>query len=280
MKIQSAGRLGNTLFIWAYAIYVSKERNTEVSIFTDKFHSVVGLEAKETRTLLSEPGIRFYNSDIFGLLLVFIDWVCSRTIRLGSVLKKFLGVSDEDEPITSRTHIIRGFFQKSTYLLKNKGLLTVKLLLATSSVERGSEKVRQLKSKYPQYQVVHIRLGDYANSEFGVISPESYKSELDPFIPTLICTDGSREEVLRMIDFPFEEILTPTALSTWETLCVMQGASKFIGVNSTLSWWGAFLAISRGNLALLPDQWSKSGNSKDLNLLNLEGSKSYKVQFI
>lgn len=280
MKIQSAGRLGNTLFIWAYAIYLSKEINTEVSIFTDKFHSVVGLEANETRTLLSEPEIRFYNSDLFGLLLVFTDWVCVRSIKLGSTLKKFLGVSDEDQPITSRTNIIRGYFQNSTYVLANKGLLAEKLLLATSSVERGSEKVRQLKKKYPQYQVVHIRLGDFANSEFGVISPECYKSELDPVIPTLICTDGSREEVLRMIDFPFEEILTPTAISTWETLCVMQGASRFIGVNSTLSWWGAFLAISEGNLAFLPDQWSKSGSSKDPNLLNLEGSKSYKVQFI
>ena len=280
MKIQSAGRLGNTLFIWAFAIYFSKEQNTEVSIFTDRFHTTVGLEANETRTLLSEPGIKFYNSDFLGALLVFIDWVSAKTEKLGNALKKFLGVSDEGGPITSRTHVIRGYFQSSDYVLKNEALIAGKLLCVTSLVEQGSEKVKQLKSKYPRYQVVHIRLGDYTNSEFGVISPESYKSELELNIPTLICTDGSREEVLRMIDFPFEEILTPRALSTWETLCVMEGASRFIGVNSTLSWWGAFLAISRGNLALLPDQWSKSGNSKDRNLLNLEGSKSYKVQFI
>lgn len=280
MKIQSAGRLGNTLFIWAYAIYISKELSTEVSIFTDRFHTVVGLEVRETRTLLSESGIKFYNSNLLGGLLAFIDWVSAKNEKLKNVLKKFLGISDECEPITNKTQILRGYFQNSRYVLENEALIAKNLLHATYSVEQNSERVRQLKLKYPKYQVVHMRLGDFINSEFGVISPESYKSELDSNIPILICTDGSREEVLRLIDFPVHEILTPRSLGTWETLCLMQEASKFIGVNSTLSWWGAFLAMSRGNSALLPDQWKKSGNSKESKSLNLEVSKKYNVVFL
>jgi hypothetical protein len=159
-------------------------------------------------------------------------------------------------------------------------LISKKLLLATSSIEENSRKIQQLKYSYPKYQVAHIRLGDFVNSEFGVIAPECYKSAFDPMIPLLICTDGSREEILQMIDFPFEEILTPAELSTWETLCLMQSATRFVGANSTLSWWGAFLAISVGNLAFLPEQWVKSGDSKDLKLFNLEGAERYKVSFI
>ena len=280
MKIQSAGRLGNTLFLWAFALRLSKENKINISIFTDKFHSDVGIEANMTRTLLSEPGIRFYNSDFLGLLLTIIDWVSSRSVKLGRVLKKFLGISDEWDTITSRTHIIRGYFQNSDFVLKNKALVADKLLCATYSVEQGSEKVRYLKTRYPQYQVVHIRLGDFLNSDFGVISPESYISAMDPIIPTLICTDGSQEEIIRMIDFSFEEILTPATLSAWETLCIMQGAVRFIGVNSTLSWWGAFLAISRGNLAFLPDQWIKSDGSRESKLLDLQGCTKYEAHFI
>jgi hypothetical protein len=280
MKIQSAGRLGNTLFIWAYAIHISKELKTEVSIFTDKFHTVVGFETHETRKLLSGPGIKFYNSDFLGALLLLTDWVSAQTKKLGNVLKKFLGISDECDPIIDRTQIIRGYFQNSEYVLRNKTYIVEKLMDATYTVEQGSDKLRQLKLKYPKYQVVHIRLGDFANSEFGIVSPDSYKSELEPNIPTLICTDGSREEVLRMIDFSFDEILTPSSLSTWETLSLMQGASKFFGVNSTLSWWGAFLAIARGNSALLPDQWNKTGNSKEFESLYFEGIKKYKALFL
>lgn len=280
MKIQSAGRLGNTLFIWAYAIYIEKELGTEVSIFTDRFHTVVDLEARETKTLLSETGIKFYNSNLLGALLVFIDWVSAKNKKLGYALKNFLGISDESEPITNKTQIIRGYFQNSRYVLENEALIAHNLLYATHSVEKSSEKIRQLKLKYPKYQVVHIRLGDFANSEFGVISPESYKSELDLNTPTLICTDGSKEEVLRIIDFPAQEILTPRSLGTWETLCLMQSASRFVGVNSTLSWWGAFLAISRGNSAVLPDQWNKFGKSNEPKPLSLEGCKKYKVVFL
>jgi len=280
MKIQSAGRLGNTLFIWAYAIYVSQHDKIRVSIFTDRFHSDVGFDSSQTRTLLSDQKIRFCNSDFNGGLLAAIDWASGKSLKLGRALKIIFGVSDEWDPITSRARIVRGFFQDSDYVLKNKTLISEKLLRATYSIEQNSQKIQQLKSRYPQYQVAHIRLGDFVNSEFGVIAPESYKSAFDPIIPLLICTDGSREEILEMIDFPFEEILTPAELSTWETLCIMQSASRFVGANSTLSWWGAFLAISRGNLVFLPDQWLKSGNSKDLNLFKLEGSKRYKVHFL
>jgi hypothetical protein len=280
MKIQSAGRLGNTLFIWAYALFISQDDKIKVSIFTDRFHSGVGVDFSETRKLLSETKICFCNSDSSGGLLATIDWASGKSQKLGRALKLIFGVSDEWDPITSRVRIVRGFFQNSDYVLKNKALISEKLLRATYLIEQNSAKIQYLKSRYPQYQVVHIRLGDFVNSEFGVISPESYKSAFDPIIPILICTDGSQEEILEMIDFPVEEILTPAELSTWETLCIMQSASRFVGANSTLSWWGAFLAISRGNLAFLPDQWVKSGNSKDLDLPNLEGCKRYKVHFI
>jgi hypothetical protein len=280
MKIQSAGRLGNILFIWAYAIYISQDKKIKVSIFTDRFHSDAGVESKETKKLLSDTKIKFYNSDVNGGLLAAIDWTSKKSLKLGLALKRIFGVSDEWDSKTSRAQIVRGYFQNSGYLLKNKALISEKLLRATRSIEQNSQKVQQLKSRYPQYQVAHIRLGDFVNSEFGVISPECYKSTLDPLLPLIICTDGSREEILEIIDFPYEEILTPAELSTWETLCIMKCASRFVGANSTLSWWGAFLALESGNMAFLPNQWVKSGKSNDYELLSLEGTTRYKAVFI
>lgn len=254
--------------------------NTKVYIFTDKFHSHVDIETSETMRLLSLPEVRFYNSDFNGVILSGIDWLSSKSQMLGKILKKFLGVSDESEPITSRTRILRGFFQNPDYVMRNKELILKKLFNAINSVEQTSMKVKELKLKYPHYQVVHLRFGDFKNSEFGVVSPQSFKSIIDPRIPTLICTDGSREEVLENANFPYEEILTPSKLNPWETLCIIQGASRFIGVNSTLSWWGAFLVTSKGNSAFLPDKWKKSGDLKDYDLLRLDGGVKYEVEFI
>ncbi len=280
MRIQSAGRLGNVLFIWAYAINVSKNRNTKVSIFTDKYHSVTGKESTETRTLLAGPDIEFYNSDVLGLLLVIIDWISSKFPNIGKILRNVLGISNENDPEKKSIWIYRGYFQNSDYVLRNKETIVEKLSAAIVSVERESEKVRELKSRYSKYQVVHIRLGDFINTDFGVISPKSYKSEIESNLPIFICSDGSREEIIKLVDFPFNEIFTPKELSTWETLCLIKSATIFIGANSTLSWWGAFLAVDNGNIAYLPNQWLKSGNSTNSELLSFKGCSTYKACFV
>lgn len=280
MKIQSAGRLGNTLFIWAFALEISKKNKTQVSIFTDRFHSDVGIEALTTRKLLSDPCITFCNSDFYGGLLAAVDWTTGKSKKLGRALKKMLGISDEPDPITEKTQILRGYFQYSDQVLNNVSIIVEKLNRAINLVEQESEKVQKLKSTYPRYQVIHVRLGDFVNSEIGVISPNSYKSELEPNIPTLICTNGSEREVLELVDFPVVEILTPDALSTWETLCLINSATRFVGVNSTLSWWGAFLAIANGNKAFLPDRWTKEGKFVDSDRLKLEGCIKYEAHFI
>ena len=279
MKIHSAGRLGNTLFIWAFALEFSQNNKTQVSIFTDRFHSDVGNEARTTRELLSDSRITFYNSDYYGGLLAAIDWTTGKSPRLGRELKKLLRVSDEWDPITNKTRIIRGFFQYSDLVLKNQSLIVEKLKNAINSIEQGSKKVQELKARYPRYQVIHVRLGDFVNSEYGIISPCSYKSDLEPNIPTLVCTNGSKREILDIVDFPIVEILTPDALNAWETLSLINGAAKFIGVNSTFSWWGAFLATSNGNTDYLPDRWMREGSIKDLNPLQLEGCIKYKAEF-
>jgi len=40
MKVQLAGRLGNQLFIWAFALDLALSNNHKVDIFTDKYHNM------------------------------------------------------------------------------------------------------------------------------------------------------------------------------------------------------------------------------------------------
>ena len=53
MKIQSAGRLGNILFIWAFAVKIAESKKPKkVSILADKYHSKVDKDLLETFELL------------------------------------------------------------------------------------------------------------------------------------------------------------------------------------------------------------------------------------
>lgn len=279
MRIQSAGRLGNILFIWAYAIHLTQHDKIKVRIFSDRYHSEVSADSAETRKYLSGTRVEFYNSNLLGLLLVLTDGAAKLSKRLGKLIKIVLGVSDEWDPISTKKRIIRGYFQNSQIVNEHKEEILETLSKSIQAIRRESEMIKRLLDKYPNYQLIHMRLGDFVNSKSGVISIESYRKIIDPKKPTFVCSDGSRESVLSIIDFHVDEILTPELLSAWETLCLMENASTFIGVNSTLSWWGAFLTTAKGNRAFLPDRWSKGSGLTDNKLLKLNESQSYHARY-
>lgn len=280
MKVQSAGRLGNQLFQWAFAVNLSLKNTHKVILFSDKFHSKIDEEMLLTWELLGDDKVGFKKSDLTGFILVTIDWIVSRSNFLGSTLKRLLGVSDETDKNFEISRINRGYFQNSNYVLENENYLRSRLHEVLKTVSRRSKKLPVIQSNYPEYQLIHVRLGDYQNSEFGVISPESYKHLLNPKLPVLICTNGSETEVLQIVKIPTAIVFDATELNPWETLSLMRDAEIFIGVNSTLSWWGSFLAIGQGNKSYLPDKWRKGEPEISDSLLSIPGVKTYETFFL
>ncbi|CAN2170204.1 hypothetical protein MCEMRE182_00031 [Candidatus Nanopelagicaceae bacterium] len=280
MKIQSAGRLGNNLFIWAYAYGVSIKSEKRASIFWDKYHSKIGAEELETANLLESKYVHFSQSNLLGAVLKFLDWIRRFARWPYRCICFVLRIGTEGEGTLNRRNIIRGFFQESKFVLANDTSINLLLSNALDKVENKSLFLKDFKTKFPEYQVIHLRLGDYVGSSFGVIDPASYKRLLDPELPIVICTNGAKTEISQFLGFQADYVISPEESTAWETLVIFTNAARFIGVNSTLSWWGAFLVSRRGFPAYLPQHWNLNMQSDFANKLNINGVSAYENDFL
>lgn len=279
MKIQSAGRLGNILFIWSFAISISRTRKQEVEIFTDKYNSKIGPEQEINEHLLNCPGVKLKVSNSTGLLLKIVDWTKSRSTSVHIFLCDLFGIAGEEESSFKNAKIVRGYFQTTEHILENIDFIESRLRSAIQEINCDSRVIQNLKNLYPKYQVLHIRLGDYLGSEFGIINPLSYSMLIAQNIPLVVCTDGTQQQVEEILKIKPDLILTPRETTAWETLSIIGSADKFIGVNSTLSWWGAFLVGQNKKEAYLPLSWHKSNSQKNIIQDYLPGIKSYTNTF-
>jgi hypothetical protein len=260
MKIQSAGRLGNILFLWAYALNLSKiSKNDQIEIFADKHHSSIDESLLDTFLKLSSDEVRFVIDNKAGLILKIIDRTSTSMPRATKALRDNLKIQTEHQDfMTSNAWIQRGFFQDSFYFQGSMNEVQERLGKIISGLKQSSN----FKNKFPyladEYQAIHVRLSDFIDSETGVISLESQISCLGKERKTVICTDGSRDEILSRTTRQDFEIITPKESTAWETLAILSGAKLLVTSNSTLSWWSGFISAGNGNMVCIPKIWSKT----------------------
>jgi hypothetical protein len=260
MKIQSAGRLGNTLFIWAYASNLAKISKVDrVEIFADKYHSSIDETLIDTFQKLSSNEVNFSIDNKAGLILKIIDRIAVSTPRVTKVLRNKLRIQTEDQDVmTNEAWIQRGYFQDSVHFRAIENEIQVRLRKVISNLKYASD----LTSKFPflqkEYQAIHVRLSDFIDSEMGVISLESQMNCLEKDLNTIICTDGSRDDILSRTTRQDFEIITPTESTAWETLLILSEAKLLVTSNSTLSWWSGFISAGNGNKVWIPKIWNKN----------------------
>ena len=107
-------------------------------------------------------------------------------------------------------------------------------------------------------EVIHIRQNDTKSQDhklkLGLLSEDYYQSlPKRSDLRRIVLTDdvkGARE-VLKGIEI--DEIFGPEQLDTYETLGVMANSASLFTANSTLSWWGGFLAQGHGAIVYIPN---------------------------
>jgi hypothetical protein len=279
MKIQSAGRLGNILFIWAYAFNLSKiSNNDRIEIFADKYHSPIDESLMDTFLKLSSNEVKFVIDNKAGLILKTLDKASASMPRATKAIRNWLKVQTEDQDcMTNKAWIQRGFFQDSFYFQTSMNEVQERLGKMISSLKQSSN----FKNKFPyltdEYQAIHVRLSDFIDSETGVISLESQISCLGKELKTVICTDGSRDDILSRTTRQDFEIITPKESTAWETLAILSGAKLLVTSNSTLSWWSGFISAGNGNMVCIPKIWNKTRSTS--MQLPFENVSTYRPKF-
>jgi hypothetical protein len=171
--------------------------------------------------------------------------------RFGIVTEKVANSADIN--YVRAPKLVRGYFQNTKMVNSCTKQVHSELYSFLDSVQIPAK----LQNNSPNV-VAHIRRGDTRNiaKEFGVLSLRYYMKHLGVDKSAVICTDeqSNLEEFYQ--EFPFASIITPKDSNSWQTLKILSSAEKLVMANSTLSWWGAWMAVRRENTEIIfPIPW-------------------------
>ena len=258
--ISLMGGLGNQLFQLACAEWLRSRHGCTVSVDV----SQLGLQRSKSslRSLEVDPrDFGFHISRVPKSL-----WRVPRRIR-GSICQDVGNPWELPRVDENRSfEIVRGYFQSASLLGQVKQEFVPKL-----------ERLLDQRSE-AEFVAVHVRLGDYTRPEtarvHGVTSPEwlmrrAHEISADVGLSRVLVFSDSLELVkqvcpphlLRGVEFCASQ-------RPLDVLSSMSMASAFVMSNSSLSWWGAYLAQVRDPevQVLFPVPWLAAPSEMELRL--------------
>jgi hypothetical protein len=182
-------------------------------------------------------------------------------INIESKVFSFLPLTDID-----KNSLNMGYFQHWKNVVNNWKSFGNELITYLDLVDIPSN-LNQLPSNTV---VIHVRQGDLINvkNSMGILDYSYYSRAINKIkemnensdFNFIILTDDIKRAndivvQLKLINF---SILGPDQLNAWQSLKVMSNAKNLISANSTLSWWGAFIASDKGGKSYLPTPWFKN----------------------
>jgi hypothetical protein len=187
--------------------------------------------------------------------------------RLGIITQEnaediFIGVSKPPK-------ILRGYYQNQEIPFSVKSQIL-------HEISRYLEKVEMppIAMGSTIKEVAHIRRGDTKeiSKEWGVLSLEYYEELINDSKDVVICTDETRDKGSIQKKFSESLVVSPQDSSAWQVLKIISLSQVFVMANSTLSWWGAWIAVnSRNTKVYFPVPW-RPGNEQIGESLKISSS--------
>ena len=162
------------------------------------------------------------------------------------------------------TEIIIGYFQNWKYPEVIWDQLFPEIQSILSLIESRNPILSSMKSM----TVLHIRGGDFISESetVGVLDQNYYLRALDrlgvdkrDLSDILVLSDdlAHAKKILMLMGMPTLRLIDPAQMNGWEALFVMANSKNLICANSTLSWWGGFIAEKREARVFAPFPWNK-----------------------
>ncbi len=109
---------------------------------------------------------------------------------------------------------------------------------------------------------IHVRRGDYAWSQYTLLSPEWYEKAIaymnkrvkNP-VYYIFSDDIFWAKHNLKIDAPHMFVTWNRGAESYNDMRLMMHCKHNIIANSTFSWWGAFLGNPRGRIVIMPNKW-------------------------
>lgn len=275
-KIALSGGLGNQLFQWSAAHYLFESEGFCV----DLTHYYLKTKRKFELGPLIERCHHNHNHEL--------------KLRRITMMRLFEWGAYHGAPVKLLEHL--GYFQESNHIKQLSDVITQhkkrRSPLYLNGIFQNGDFVDQTfpavekelanvvndsfidirdKYKFPKrYAVIHVRRGDYPISSFpsGAIGQLDDKFYLElatkTDLPIVLLTENALDVAELVSRLKPRLLLTQNEANPWQSLAIMARSEFLIGSNSTLSWWGAFLASKIGNESWLPREWSQWGNYQEI----------------
>ena len=253
------GGLGNQLFQWSYGHQLAlKGRKVEFSFYKRPYileHTSTSLG--EFLPNCSHGSLTEIDLPKSRLGRVLLDPLHKRNIfskAWGEVIDTSNNPFTYSLPIASRKRGIHfGYFQAFELAMASEEILLKELWRTLDGRTRTP-----LEIKLEGAEIIHVRQGDTLTlsnmKKVGVLSSDYY-SQLprQSERPRVVLTDNIEGAIKALPQVPISDIYGPSDLDVYQTLGVMARAHSLYTANSTLSWWGGFLARSRGAEVHIPN---------------------------
>ena len=139
-------------------------------------------------------------------------------------------------------------------------------------VDKRNREVKE-RMKGSQSVSVHVRRGDYVNSQFEVVSLEYYKKAI--MYMENIMSDPQYyffSDDIEYVEKNFEFLKNKTVVNwnrgkeSWCDMCLMSYCKSNIIVNSTFSQWGALLNPNKTKIVIYPNKRMKNVEMEEILL--------------
>ena len=275
MRVVMLGGLGNQLFQMSYG-HIGIQKQDKLRIYRD-------VHAKTNRPFNVDPlisgGACAHSIDMGFIASFFIDYRI-RLIRkiihknlsyLIPFAQKVLKTNYQITPFdyadlkstqSKSSQVSYGYFEHWKYVEEAWSTFGIELSAALSKIDLPEIITENISKSV----VIHVRQGDYRalESTFGVLADSYYENVISTIKnqfgdrQLIVVTDDllGAKDTLKSIRV--DKFIGPDDLGAWETLKLMTISPILVTANSTLSWWGAYIANKSGSTVFLPKPWFKN----------------------
>ncbi len=270
VKINLKGGLGNQLFQYSAARALSLENNTSTIIdpFFYKKPNVKGNRHFELEHFPINAKILKYYDVLQGRDKFLIDKYYS---YVHDKYKPRRFIYDDNFWNLSRNVTLSGYFQSVHYFYRQydcfrKEIDLTEMVLADTSNEQ--------REKFSKAIGIHVRRGDFLNDEkYRMANPTRYYRDaidcirVESSLDNLIVFSDDIDWCKAQREFKGAEFRAANLERPHIDLFSLAGCGAVIAANSTFSWWAAWFAAARGKCVVVPNNWRKGIEIKDVGLL-------------
>lgn len=280
IRLRLKGRLGNQLFIYAFAKAIKKKFGQEVLIYDRTDEKNTMWHSHLNRFKLSSD-IQFTNNkkDVMvfskkALALFIIDRIYMKFNSNRSIYNRqcktfdnniknglFLlmdGYHEFPSDIPSNL-FCDGYFQSEKYFYDIREDLLNELI--PKDKLNSNEKLFLDSIKQSESVCLTIRLGDYINNSAHQVCTKDFyfmamkkMKKLYPNCKFFVFSDEIKK-ASKVFDFPYKVIYDDGQSKDAVSLYIMSHCKHFIISNSSFSWWAQYLSQNDNKTVIAPDRW-------------------------